>query len=473
MLRKIMRRAMRNARMIGVEEPFLYELTGFVAELMRPAYPELMESVQRVARVVKDEEHRYATTFLVAEKMFNDEVKSLADHTHPRRGLVQALRHLRPGARRAGRDGARARPRPSIARASSARWTSSASAPAPVGRAPRRAPSRRLIRSCSSKGRTNFLGYERSGSHLPASIGLLVDQQLVDRVEPGAHGRAGARPDAVLRRNRRPGRRSAARSIPQTGEKVADVETAYPAVPGLTVHRITVARADPRRRRAARRSGRSRCATPPCATTPPRTCCTPRCARCSGTHVKQAGSVVEPAAPALRFHALHRHGPRRDRGSRAADERARSCATSQVETDVMPLDQAISTGAMALFGEKYGDHVRVVSDPRFQQGAVRRHARHAAPAISASARSSTKAASRPACAASKPSPAKRAVRQYQESTDALHRLAEMMHVSEPELVEHVEKMLAAAEGRWRNRSSSSRTSWRNRPSAIWKRRPAR
>ncbi len=35
-LRKIMRRAMRNARLIGVEEPFLYKLTGFVAELMRP-----------------------------------------------------------------------------------------------------------------------------------------------------------------------------------------------------------------------------------------------------------------------------------------------------------------------------------------------------------------------------------------------------------------------------------------------------
>ena len=75
-LRKIMRRAMRHARLIGREEPFLYELTGFVAELMRPAYPELMESVQRVARIVKDEEHRYATTFLVAEKVFHDEVKA-------------------------------------------------------------------------------------------------------------------------------------------------------------------------------------------------------------------------------------------------------------------------------------------------------------------------------------------------------------------------------------------------------------
>src|SRR5438477_6513277 len=82
-LRKIMRRALRNVRLIGVEDPFLYKLTGFVAELMEPAYPELMETVQRVARVVKDEEHRYATTFLVAERMFNEAIKNLAGETIP------------------------------------------------------------------------------------------------------------------------------------------------------------------------------------------------------------------------------------------------------------------------------------------------------------------------------------------------------------------------------------------------------
>src|SRR5947207_10637064 len=48
-LRKIMRRAMRHARMTGIEDPYLFELTGFVAELMGPAYPELLENVQRVA----------------------------------------------------------------------------------------------------------------------------------------------------------------------------------------------------------------------------------------------------------------------------------------------------------------------------------------------------------------------------------------------------------------------------------------
>src|SRR6185437_1623302 len=50
-LRKIMRRAMRNIRMIGYEEPFLYKMTGFVAEHMKDAYPEMVESIQRVARI--------------------------------------------------------------------------------------------------------------------------------------------------------------------------------------------------------------------------------------------------------------------------------------------------------------------------------------------------------------------------------------------------------------------------------------
>src|SRR6185312_5597752 len=43
----------------------------------------MIESVQRVARVVKDEEHRYATTFLEAEKQFQDAVGTLSGHTLP------------------------------------------------------------------------------------------------------------------------------------------------------------------------------------------------------------------------------------------------------------------------------------------------------------------------------------------------------------------------------------------------------
>jgi alanyl-tRNA synthetase len=58
-------------------------LTGFVADLMRPAYPELEESKERVARIVRDEEGRYATTFQVAERFFTEEAKSATDGILP------------------------------------------------------------------------------------------------------------------------------------------------------------------------------------------------------------------------------------------------------------------------------------------------------------------------------------------------------------------------------------------------------
>src|SRR5260370_4994226 len=97
-LRKIMRRALRNARMAGATDPYLYNLTGFVAEHMRDAYPEMMESVQRVARVVKDEEHRYATTFQVAERVFQDEIKEIREVKHSDSTLkVELASRILPG----------------------------------------------------------------------------------------------------------------------------------------------------------------------------------------------------------------------------------------------------------------------------------------------------------------------------------------------------------------------------------------
>ena len=95
-----------------------------------------------------------------------------------------------------------------------------------------------------------------------------------------------------------------------------------------------------------------------------------------GTHVKQAGSVVEPSR--LRFDFTHYTAM--DADELAEVERLMNeqiLANREVHTDVMDLDHALKTGAMALFGEKYGDQVRVVSIDTLQQGAVRRHARRA------------------------------------------------------------------------------------------------
>ncbi len=65
-LRKIMRRAMRHGKKLGVQEPFLVDLVGTVVEEMKGAYPELVLSKDFVERVVRSEEDRFRTTLTQA-----------------------------------------------------------------------------------------------------------------------------------------------------------------------------------------------------------------------------------------------------------------------------------------------------------------------------------------------------------------------------------------------------------------------
>ena len=59
-LRKIMRRAIRHGRLLGQEKPFLYQMVYAVRDEMKGAYPELVDSADRVARVVEAEEKQFA-----------------------------------------------------------------------------------------------------------------------------------------------------------------------------------------------------------------------------------------------------------------------------------------------------------------------------------------------------------------------------------------------------------------------------
>jgi len=61
-LRKIMRRAIRHGRLLGAKEPFLHEMVHAVADLMKEPYPELRESDKQVSRVVREEELRFGRT---------------------------------------------------------------------------------------------------------------------------------------------------------------------------------------------------------------------------------------------------------------------------------------------------------------------------------------------------------------------------------------------------------------------------
>ena len=436
-LRKIMRRALRNVRMIGVEDPFLYKMTGFVAELMAGPYPEMLESVQRVARVVKDEEHRYATTFLVAERVFNDAIKNISGQGIP--GALSfklydtyglALDEQEEMAREHGltldREAFESEMEHQRERARASWKGAEKGAVVPAYQA--------LL---EQRGRTKFLGY----SEVEATsrvVALIVDKQPVERVA------AGTKAELVL--DQTPFYAESGGQVGDhgvlysaTGEKVADVETAFPGVPGLTVHRIATHAA-----MAVGDTLRAEVAVPLRDATRRNHTAThllhASLRQVLGTHVKQAGSVVDPGR--LRFDFTHYAGL--DRAELEEVERLTNqqiLKNTAVTTDILPLDQAIATGAMALFGEKYGEQVRVVSVPGFSRelcGGTHVQRTGDIGLCKIVYEGSIAAGVRRIEAVT----GEGALRQYQETSGAVRRIAEMVQASEPEVVEQVEKLLA-------------------------------
>jgi alanyl-tRNA synthetase len=61
-LRKILRRGIRHGRLLGATRPFMHEMVKAVRDLMKDAYPELVETADRVAKIVYEEERRFAHT---------------------------------------------------------------------------------------------------------------------------------------------------------------------------------------------------------------------------------------------------------------------------------------------------------------------------------------------------------------------------------------------------------------------------
>jgi alanyl-tRNA synthetase len=346
-LRKIMRRAIRNARMIGREEPYLYELTGFVADLMKPGYPEMLDSIQRVARVVKDEEHRYATTFQVAEKVFLDEAKSAAGGVLPGPAAFKlydtfglALDEQEEMARERGltidRQGFQAEMEKQRTRAR-ASW--------------RGADKAQIAPVYKDLPPTEFIGRETLES--PLRVLRVIEHdgatELVFNRTPfyaEAGGQVGDTGVLVS---------------PSTGDTVAFVRNTYKPAPSATVHRVEIVSAVREGDELIGRvDGHLRHATMRNHTATHLLHAALR--KVLGPHVKQAGSIVDPNR--LRFdftHYAHTDPEELAEIQKLVNEEI--LKNIEVHTDVMDLDQALNTGAMALFGEKYGDRVRVVSLP--------------------------------------------------------------------------------------------------------------
>ena len=97
-LRRIMRRAARHAKMLGFAEPMLYRAVDAVNEMMADAYPELIERESYIKKVVLAEEERFIETLDNGLRILNEEMAALrkaGSNGHPRRDPLQALRHLR------------------------------------------------------------------------------------------------------------------------------------------------------------------------------------------------------------------------------------------------------------------------------------------------------------------------------------------------------------------------------------------
>ncbi len=350
-LRKIMRRAMRHARMEGLTDPFLHHLTAFVAGFMQPAYPELMESVDRVSRMVRAEELRYASTFLVAERIFHDEAKSAQRGIIPGPAAFKlydtyglALDEQQDMARDLNltidTDGFESAMEDQRTRAR-ASWKGADKAHVNPALQPVK----------DGYGETKFLAYDHTealGQVLYASESEVVLDQTPFYADSGGQvGDQGYLLDA------------------ETGDKLAEVTGTVYGLPKLIVHKVKwlqplgerknlLAKIDSAGRAATRRNHTSTHLLQAALQ------------NVLGKHIKQAGSVVDPTR--LRFDFTHYAGLSAE--ERAAVERIVNeyiVQNTEVTTTVMDIETALKTGAMALFGEKYGDNVRVVNIPGFSR----------------------------------------------------------------------------------------------------------
>jgi alanyl-tRNA synthetase len=71
-LRRILRRALRYGRNIGLNRPFLHKTAGVVFNIMRPAYPELSEAAAFITNIIENEEMRFLETLDTGLKLLND-----------------------------------------------------------------------------------------------------------------------------------------------------------------------------------------------------------------------------------------------------------------------------------------------------------------------------------------------------------------------------------------------------------------
>jgi alanyl-tRNA synthetase len=96
-LRKIIRRAITHGRLLGQTGPFLYQMVFSVRDLMKDAYPELNETVDRASKAVQAEEKRFAHTVDLGLKKLEEEILKIAIGTKEERSVDVGKQVVLPG----------------------------------------------------------------------------------------------------------------------------------------------------------------------------------------------------------------------------------------------------------------------------------------------------------------------------------------------------------------------------------------
>jgi alanyl-tRNA synthetase len=372
-LRKIMRRAIYHGRhALGFEKPFFYRVTDQVVNQMHRAFPELEVSRDFIERMVKLEEERFGSTLTVGLQKLDTLLDS-----------IQKKDVLPPAPELAKVYDTFGVPRDLIRISLIERgWTAAEDENAfnevfdealrnlqqtAGGRAQGEASSKtRPVYSQIAErvGRNEFRGYDETRSVDARVLALVRGEQEVNALNESDAGElvlsqtpfyaeSGGQVGDV-------GRIIKVATDDVSSELLATVEDTYSPAQGLIVHRIKIekgrlnvgdevtAEVDVEKRDATRRNHTA-------------THLMHAALReVLGTHVKQAGSIVAPTY--LRFDFTHYQPMTQSEIDEIENlVNYHILRNEPVETNEMAIEEAMRSGAMALFGEKYGEKVRVLS----------------------------------------------------------------------------------------------------------------
>lgn len=369
-LRRIMRRAMRHAHLLGAKEPLMHRLVGALVTEMGQAYPELGRAQPLIEETLQREEVQFRRTLANGLKLLDEATSGLDagnelpgetafrlydTYGFPYDLTEDALRARGIAVDRAGFAEAMARQKA----AARAAWKGSGEAAA--GEVwfdiAERAGATEFTGYTATTGEAQVVALVRDGAEVASAqagdaVTVVVNQTPFYGESGGQSGDAG-----TISSTSGTGANSLVIAVADTAKPLGRLHAHVGTVESGTIKVGDVVRLDiDVARRDAIRANHS-------ATHLLHAALRDRL----GAHVTQKGSLV--AADRLRFDFSHPTAlSAEDIAAVEAEVNAEIRANEAVSTRLMTPDDAIAAGAMALFGEKYGDEVRVLSMGRANAG---------------------------------------------------------------------------------------------------------